>query len=193
MGSLGWKEDLALHIWPQNRRLFWRTWHTEAERVLAGQIWEKEMVSEKKCGHKGSFSVDHTEWSIHALNHSAFSPCIIYRWKSKNAILRSVFFSRHFSKSKIRRDVNESPWAPGVQAVPAPHGPAQNQPPPGHPLNPTARPTRTLVRKTWGKLRNKKKKIWIDKRKWERNDKKVQCLIKFILYIGLLNLLLLLL
>uniref|UniRef100_A0A8C1TUK9 Zgc:114045 n=1 Tax=Cyprinus carpio TaxID=7962 RepID=A0A8C1TUK9_CYPCA len=50
----------------------------------------------------------------------------------------------HFSKSKIRRDVNESPWAPGVQAVPAPHGPAQNQPPPGHPLNPTARPTRTL-------------------------------------------------
>ncbi|XP_043100208.1 arf-GAP domain and FG repeat-containing protein 2 isoform X2 [Puntigrus tetrazona] len=50
----------------------------------------------------------------------------------------------HFCKSKIRRDVNESPWAPGVQAVPAPHGPAQNQPPPGHPLNPTARPTRTL-------------------------------------------------
>uniref|UniRef100_A0A672RUH3 Zgc:114045 n=1 Tax=Sinocyclocheilus grahami TaxID=75366 RepID=A0A672RUH3_SINGR len=50
----------------------------------------------------------------------------------------------HFSKSKIRRDVNESPWGPGVQAVPAPHGPAQNQPPPGHPLNPTARPTRTL-------------------------------------------------
>ncbi|XP_016143457.1 arf-GAP domain and FG repeat-containing protein 2-like [Sinocyclocheilus grahami] len=50
----------------------------------------------------------------------------------------------HFSKSKIRRDANESPWAPGVQAVPAPHGPAQNQPPPGHPLNPTARPTRTL-------------------------------------------------
>ncbi|XP_052416787.1 arf-GAP domain and FG repeat-containing protein 2 isoform X2 [Carassius gibelio] len=50
----------------------------------------------------------------------------------------------HYSKSKIRRDVNESPWAPGVQAVPAPHGPAQNQPPPGHPLNPAARPTRTL-------------------------------------------------
>ncbi len=92
MGSLGWKEDLALHIWPQNRRLFWCTWHTEAERVLAGQIWEKEMVSEKKCGHKGSFSVDQTEWSIHALNHSAFSPCIIYRWKSKNAILRILSF-----------------------------------------------------------------------------------------------------
>ncbi|XP_059363697.1 arf-GAP domain and FG repeat-containing protein 1-like isoform X1 [Carassius carassius] len=50
----------------------------------------------------------------------------------------------HFSKSKIRRDVNESPWGPGVQAVPVPHGPAQNQPPPGHPLNPTARPTRML-------------------------------------------------
>ncbi|XP_067257826.1 arf-GAP domain and FG repeat-containing protein 2 isoform X3 [Chanodichthys erythropterus] len=49
----------------------------------------------------------------------------------------------HFSKSKIRRDA-ETPWGPGVQAVPAPHGPAQNQPPLGHPLNPTARPTRTL-------------------------------------------------
>ncbi|KAL6490786.1 hypothetical protein MHYP_G00011310 [Metynnis hypsauchen] len=49
----------------------------------------------------------------------------------------------HFSKSKARRDV-EGPWSPGVQPIPAPHGPAQNQPPPGHPLNPTARPTRTL-------------------------------------------------
>ncbi|ROL45573.1 Arf-GAP domain and FG repeat-containing protein 2 [Anabarilius grahami] len=49
----------------------------------------------------------------------------------------------HFSKSKIRRDA-ETPWGPGVQAVPSPHGPAQNQPPLGHPLNPTARPTRTL-------------------------------------------------
>lgn len=49
----------------------------------------------------------------------------------------------HFSKSKMRRDT-DTPWGPGVQAVPAPHGPAQNQPPPGHPLNPTNRPTRTL-------------------------------------------------
>ncbi|XP_072543639.1 arf-GAP domain and FG repeat-containing protein 2 isoform X1 [Salminus brasiliensis] len=49
----------------------------------------------------------------------------------------------HFSKSKARRDV-EGPWSPGVQPVPAPHGPAQSQPPLGHPLNPTARPTRTL-------------------------------------------------
>lgn len=153
MGALGWKEDLALHIWPQNRWLFWCTWHTEAERVLAGQIWEEEMVSEKKCGHKGSFSVDQTKLLIHALNHT---PWIIYRWKSKNAILTSVCFSRHFSKSKIRRDA-ETPWGPGVQAVPAPHGPAQNQPPLGHPLNPTARPTRTLVRKKRGRPRNKKR------------------------------------
>ncbi|XP_066537430.1 arf-GAP domain and FG repeat-containing protein 2 isoform X2 [Hoplias malabaricus] len=49
----------------------------------------------------------------------------------------------HFSKSKARRDV-EGPWSPGVQPVPAPHGPPQNQPPPGQPLYPTARPTRTL-------------------------------------------------
>ncbi|XP_055053687.2 arf-GAP domain and FG repeat-containing protein 2 isoform X1 [Misgurnus anguillicaudatus] len=49
----------------------------------------------------------------------------------------------HFSKSKIRRDA-ETPWGPGVQAVPAPHGPAQSQPPPGHPHIPTVRPTRTL-------------------------------------------------
>lgn len=49
----------------------------------------------------------------------------------------------HFSKSKMRRDT-DTPWGPGVQAIPAPHGPAQNQPPPGHPLNPTNRPTRTL-------------------------------------------------
>ncbi|XP_076843432.1 arf-GAP domain and FG repeat-containing protein 2 isoform X2 [Brachyhypopomus gauderio] len=49
----------------------------------------------------------------------------------------------HFSKSKSRREM-EGPWSPGVQAVPAPHGPAQNQPPPGHALNPTSRPSRTL-------------------------------------------------
>ncbi|XP_057183930.1 arf-GAP domain and FG repeat-containing protein 2 isoform X1 [Triplophysa rosa] len=49
----------------------------------------------------------------------------------------------HFSKSKIRRDA-EAPWGSGVQAVPASHGPAQNQPPSGHSYNPTIRPTRTL-------------------------------------------------
>lgn len=58
-------------------------------------------------------------------------------------------FSRHFSKSKIRRDA-EAPWGPGVQAVPASHGPAQSQPPSGHPHNPTIRSTRTLVRRTGG-------------------------------------------
>ncbi|XP_051510215.1 arf-GAP domain and FG repeat-containing protein 1-like isoform X1 [Myxocyprinus asiaticus] len=49
----------------------------------------------------------------------------------------------HFTKSKIRREA-ETPWGPGVQAVPAPHGPAQSQPPPGLHSNSTARPTRTL-------------------------------------------------
>ncbi|XP_051567318.1 arf-GAP domain and FG repeat-containing protein 2 [Myxocyprinus asiaticus] len=49
----------------------------------------------------------------------------------------------HFSKNKIRRDA-ETPWGPGVQAVPAPHGPALSQPPPGLHTNSTARPTRTL-------------------------------------------------
>ncbi|XP_051982805.1 arf-GAP domain and FG repeat-containing protein 2 isoform X2 [Xyrauchen texanus] len=49
----------------------------------------------------------------------------------------------HFSKNKIRRDA-ETPWGPGVQAVPAPHGPAQSQPPPVFHTNSTARPTRTL-------------------------------------------------
>nr|XP_046236350.1 arf-GAP domain and FG repeat-containing protein 2 isoform X2 [Scatophagus argus] len=48
----------------------------------------------------------------------------------------------HYSKSKNRRDV-EGPWSPGVQAMPASHGPLVNQAP-SHNLPPNARSTRPL-------------------------------------------------
>lgn len=88
---------------------------------------------------------------MHALNHAAVLTGLSVDESQRMQDLRAVcsLFPRHFSKSKMRRDT-DTPWGPGVQAVPAPHGPAQNQPPPGHPLNPTNRPTRTLVRKKQG-------------------------------------------